>query len=181
MEPIQINTEKFATEDEKNGLKLWETLLESVQENFMKDEELAPVVFIGLKDEDKISLGIMPVADFMKSSQTKDSLAELMKKIGKQEPVFLSLVTEAWMSTKSVKGLSKKEVMDQYQSMPPSKDPEREEVLMCIFESENLIKQRMFKIGRDPLSLEEVKQIDGMECEGRFVGILKDMKKARLN
>lgn len=182
MKQINVDTTNQASQDEKDGYSAFEQIVSQAKENFLQDEGLESVVFVGLKAEEGIGVCVIPAGEFMQNTQSKEALSRLMIQIGKKEPLFISLVTEAWISMKGLKGLTKEQALEKYQAMPPSQDPDREEIIMCSFESENIQKMISFKILRNPVSLEPFKEADeANRYEGRFANILKDMKKIKYN
>ena len=184
MEKITVKTENQASDLEKKALRLFENnLLKQVKENLIEDGGLEAVVFIGLKSGTELGMAVMPVGEFMRCKDSKDALAELMVQIGKKEPVFISMCTEAWMSVMEADRMTRKDALKQYRTTPPSKDPNRVEVLICAFETENIQKQVIFEMVRDggKISLKDFPVPEGTEYEGRFVGMLKDMKKIKYN
>jgi hypothetical protein len=178
---LNVNTENQASAIEKAALEVFGDFVETAKKNFMNDGECAPVVFIGIGEQEKLGMIIMPAAKFMESVETKDRLSDLMIQIGKnRETVCIIMITEAWMSHMD-KEMSEEELHERYKNMPPSKDPDRIEQLMCTFESENIQKNLFFKISRNPLGLEEFPYPEGASVSGRFANVLRDMKKVRNN
>lgn len=173
-----LNTEHLASEAEKKALQGFEEhVLKVTKELFLEKGDIPPFVYVGQDiGKGQIAYMAIPVDEFMRSVQSKNDLAELMKKIGDTDPLSISLVTEAWM----VKG--NKADKDDLMKITPSEHPDRIECIIGTFESENICKTYSFEIKREGgLSLSED---DGQSTEnlgGRFGNILKDMKKIKQN
>lgn len=176
MDQIEAHVEKLASEREKEALEMFElSIVKGAKENFKKDRNLSPMIFLGIEQGNELTLGIMPVGQFMKSVEDKDMLSEMLKQIS-GDVICICMVTEAWMTEATPENF--KEMM----KVAPSEHPDKKEVVICTFESENICRSHMFDIIRDgEVTLGEDKGLGGTLGEGRFSGILKDLKKKKYN
>ena len=176
---IKVDTTKLATDLEKSAYECFEQVIcKQAQESFKQDGDLAPMIFIGSSiGDNKIALFVMPVGEFMQCEQSKEKLSTLMHKVGsKMEPVCISMVTEAWMAH------GDKDMIENGYKGSVKDMPGRIEVVICTFESENIQRQKVYEIIRGKeLELKDISPSDDHEYSGKFVNMLKDMKKIKQN
>ena len=193
IEPVRVKTENQASDVEKKGLEAFKDLMKSIRRTFdkLESKEIPASVYIDtqIEGDAKFTFGMIDASIFMKSVETKDMLAGMMKQIGKEiDPVCICLVTECWMVEEKAGAVKN---LDDYKGLTPSEHPDRLEAVLYSFESENILMQAVDKIvrvkslfpgGGEEISLVPWKDLDTMDhIEGRFSNVLKDMKKIKQN
>ncbi len=174
----------YGTVEENLAFARYEIVIEKTRRIFLEKGELPALVMIGFLNGDEFNMTGLPASDFMRDSQTKDMLAEMMKDIGKDlDPVCICLMCEAWVAKVDIKEPGADELISRLKEDGVSQYENRIEVLLFTFESENFCKTITYEIIRgDELSLKELDSSgDDTEMAGRFANILKDMKKIRWN
>lgn len=186
---IRINTESFATEQEKEAFEIFKgPLLNTTKQIFLEQKCLRPNIFVGLAGEDnKIEFLLFDVAVFMQNVDTKNHLKSFMESLGKRlNPVCICMFAEAWVS------IIKPEDKDKYEQgkMTPSLDPARKEAIYASFDSENICKAYNYIFGRNEEKvffesnedfINDTKNTEDTRYSGKFLNILKDMKKMSYN
>lgn len=178
LKDIPMDTSKQASISEKKAHEVYlNSIITTAKENFLKDGELTPIVFIGTSIANEINMTVIPVAEFMASISSKDLLSKMLHQIGKEiEPVCICMITEAWMA------IANADSKDDIVQRGVKNTPGRKEILLFTFESENIIETRTCEIIReDKISLDEDLVTIPDRSEGRFTGLLKDIKKIKLN
>lgn len=154
-----------------------ENIVRVAKENFLRDKGLESMIFIGMEKGKEITFIMLPVGEFMKNSLSKDWLSLLLHTVGKGiKPLCICLVTECWMVKADKDGL------EEAMKVRPANHPDRVEALLYSFESENILKQKMSEVVRDGdlVSLKDDTEYSD-NAEGRFVNVLKDLKKIKFN
>jgi hypothetical protein len=161
-----------AKEEAAKGM-FYDHIVPLAQESFEHDGKLGAMVFLFLDDgsEDKVAIAPMPAGMFMESDNKKELLSEILKEFTNViELVAIGMFAEAWVTELN------------------TEDPEnavKREAFFYSFESENLAFMKRDLIIRSEgdknpiLAHGSVEAADGMS--GRFAGLLKDMKKVKLN
>ncbi len=185
MNELKVDTRNQASDDELEALRIFkEDTIPVAREIFEEDGEIVPAAFIGTKSGGKIKFGILPVQPFMKNEMTKDLLSQVLRAAGEQvDPICICMVLDTWVAIPEG-GKTKEQVLEEYQHTPVRDRDDKREAALYIFESENIQWQGSDEILRDPNRLVDFPELnrenDGV-AEGRFVGMLKDLKKMKNN
>lgn len=176
------STEHLAGSAEKQAFEIFtNSIFTLAKEAIEIDHGFQPMVFLFLNDEEigKIAILPIPAGMFMESNDQKELLASFLHDSHKDLPVVgIGMITEAWRVVKKND--------DQPINIRPSEHPDKEEIFISYFESENISKMTQSKILRpdeNTLKLSPLEDDDsGNESfAGRFTGFLKDLKKVKEN
>lgn len=149
-------------------------MINMAKQNLIKDGELAPVTLIMAKDPESGEVGMGVLQMNMENQMTKDLDALRIKQLCSNEVVYgLIMMSEVWMA----KAESKEEIESE-DFVPPSQRDDKEECLMCSFESTGESTMMMFDMIRDDdgnvVDFKE-RDMEGTNFEGRFVNLLNGL------
>ena len=149
---------------------LVDAMLMDVRVNLQEDatnEQPALLCMLGLSDDGEELTGFVPkhVDYLMATEESKDMLSKIMDNAftDPRSPVdALVLATEMWVSQR------RKD--DQKLDVPPSEDPDREEILFVVVRTKNSTEVLNFDIDRANRTVTQRDMPDGLNYAGRFVG-----------
>jgi len=156
-------------------LKFSDDISRIAKETFETYQEAAPTVlslFYDKKAGDFSIASLGGLEEYFVSSEAKEDAAKIIQRFNQNvKPIATAFISESWMSVLS---------LEEEPTVSPSKDPNRKEILMIIFETFDTECVKMWEIVRNngEVSLEDLDiNSKGWVPKGATKGIFSDMLK----